>query len=525
MSVPTMPTAPTAAPESVLTAAHPLRLGTPEEFARLRDFLRGGGYSESQICGRASAASIYDLSTALSEDDVFRDREDTQSVLVRLFLSAESIDWGVVRRVLPEAIVEVLESLGLVESDPADAARCVSTVILSPVEGVLVVSDGRPAEAGSPPKVDAVYPAILKTTQRFIRLLPRDPCDDFLELCSGTGIAALIAASSFAKRAWAVDITERSTSFARFNAALNGISNVTALRGDAYDSLGNQTFDRIVAHPPYVPAFHMEYVFRDGGEDGEQVTRRLIQGIPDHLRPGGQFCCDCLMTDRTGIRVEQRVREMLGADNAEFDVVVAEAITLNPTFYYSDMARQGKETFEGVGRWHENFSRLKVEQLVFGAIYIQRRAEPRKVTTTRRRLSPQTTGADFQWLLNWRRAMMQWDAAQRRALLDAHPRLAAHTELRSRSRVQEGDWAMRDCTLTTTLPFATEADSPTWYARFLPWCTGAVTARDHLLRLKALGEVPADASEDDFASMLGQLVDCGFLELDEFPLPRRDTLP
>jgi SAM-dependent methyltransferase len=390
---------------------------------------------------------------------------------------------------------------------------------------VLVVSDGRPAEAGAPPKTDAVYPAILKTTQRFLRLLPRDPCEDFLELCSGTGIAALIAASRFAKRAWAVDITERSTSFARFNAALNGLATVTALRGDAYDVLGDQTFDRIVAHPPYVPAFQTEFVFRDGGEDGEHVTRRLIEGIPRHLRPGGQFCCDCLMTDRTGARVEQRVRAMLGVDHEEFDVVVAEALTMTPTFYYSDLARQGKETFEGVGRWHESFARLKVEQMVFGAIFVQRRAERRPVVTVRRRLSSLTTGADFQWFLSWRSVMAQWDETQRRALLDARPRLAPQTELRSRARVRNGDWAMHDCTLLTTQPFATEADSPTWYARFLPWCDGEVTGREHLERLKSLGEVPAEASEDDFASMLGQLVDCGFLELDEFPLPRRATVP
>jgi len=121
--------------------------------------------------------------------------------------------------------------------------------------------------------------------------------------------------------------------------------------------------------------------------------------------------------------------------------------------------------------------------------------------------------------------MVQWDAAQRRSLLDARPRLAAQTELRSRARVRNGDWAMHDCTLLTTQPFATEADSPTWYARFLPWCDGEVTGREHLARLKSLGEVPAEASEEDFASMLGQLVDCGFLELDAFPLPRRATVP
>src|SRR5215216_2234478 len=116
MTVPTMPVS-FASPDSVLTAAHPLRLGTPAEFARLREFLHTAGYTESQICGRASAASIYDLSSALGDDDVFGGREDQQSLLVRLFVSADSIEWTVLRRVLPDTIIADFESLGLVVSD------------------------------------------------------------------------------------------------------------------------------------------------------------------------------------------------------------------------------------------------------------------------------------------------------------------------------------------------------------------------------------------------------------------------
>jgi len=45
-------------------------------------------------------------------------------------------------------------------------------------------------------------------------------------VCAGSGIAALIAAPN-ATHAWAADLTERSTHFARFNAQLNGFDNFT----------------------------------------------------------------------------------------------------------------------------------------------------------------------------------------------------------------------------------------------------------------------------------------------------------
>src|SRR5262249_31659234 len=153
------------------------------------------------------------------------------------------------------------------------------------------------AVAGGLPS-DIVYSALTSETHRVADLMPRGRCGDYLELCLGTGIAALLAGRDFAANTYAVDITARSDRLARGNAALNGLSNVTALAGDLYAPVAGRTFDMITAHPPYVPSFETELVFRDGGEDGEQITRRIIAGLAEHLRPGGQFYCDCLMTDR-----------------------------------------------------------------------------------------------------------------------------------------------------------------------------------------------------------------------------------
>ncbi|MCX6630450.1 MAG: class I SAM-dependent methyltransferase [Candidatus Solibacter sp.] len=137
---------------------------------------------------------------------------------------------------------------------------------------------------------DAVYPAFIATTRLFLELLPKGTCDNFLDLCAGTGIAALVAAKNGARHACASDITERCSMFAEFNRRLNAIPNVSIATSDLYRNLDRQTFDCIVAHPPYVPTLSPKWIFYSGGEDGEQVTRGIVEGLPLHLRDGGTFC-------------------------------------------------------------------------------------------------------------------------------------------------------------------------------------------------------------------------------------------
>src|SRR5262249_44210710 len=163
-----------------------------------------------------------------------------------------------------------------------------------------------------------------------------------LELCSGSGVAALIAGKNFARRATAIDIAERSTRFAEFNARLNGLANVAALAGDLYAPVAGRQFDVITAHPPYVASFGTEMIYRDGGEDGEQISRGIIAGLAEHLRPGGLFYCHCMMTDRKGAPLEQRIREMLGPRHEEFDVVLGEAGSMSPVLQYAGGVLDGR---------------------------------------------------------------------------------------------------------------------------------------------------------------------------------------
>ena len=55
----------------------------------------------------------------------------------------------------------------------------------------------------------------------------------------------------------------------------------------------------------------------------EQILRRLVEGVPRHLRPGGSFYTFVTAADCEGQPFEDRLRLWLGEAQAEFDVVLA----------------------------------------------------------------------------------------------------------------------------------------------------------------------------------------------------------
>lgn len=507
----------------------PFRLGSTEEFARVRELFVRVGFEETPICARAGIATIHDL-PVLESRSVFKDVTDPQTLFVRLFLDCDRLAWSVVRSVLTDGDLQALEALGLVHDAHDEAGMCAATVAIYPIEELFIVSDRRhgfDSTAGVPPS-DLVFSPMTRETQRFLRLMPRESCDHLLDVCAGTGVAGLIAASKFARSVTLVDIAGRSVRFAEFNVALNGLANVRVLQGDAYEAVPGEQFGVIIAHPPYVPALQTEFVFRDAGEDGEQVTRKVVAGLGEHLQPGGQFYCECMLTEREEKSLEERLREMLGAAATEFDIVIAQGRSTDPLHFLADQARAGYSSFELLPRWSQVLDRLRIEQLVFVSLLMERRANQRTVITTRRALSPLTTAADMQWVLRWLVATADWDMAETRRLLGSRPRTVPRTELRSRSTLHDGQWAVEECLLVTLAPFAVEAACPNWYATLLQFCDGRMTAREHLQYLRDTHAVPDTAPEDLFASMIRQLVDAGLVEIDEFRLPdataMRDTV-
>lgn len=489
-------------PESRETStAFPLVLGSPEQFAVIRDTVAAAGYTEAEIVRRCELVSIYRFATRRDGRTVATDIDSAFGVLMRLFLDHEALPWEIVRAQLGDTAAQALRALGLV-AEVRNGDLCMPTVLLYPTRSLLIVSDAASARDGSPMPVDVVFPAITSNTGHFLAMLPETPTGDLLELCAGTGIAALDAARR-CQHVWATDITERSVHFARFNVLLNDIPNATVAQGDLYDAVGDLAFDRIVAHPPYVPGRETVVIFRDGGEDGEQVTRGIVTGLPDRLRAGGTLHCTCAVTDRVDRPFEIRLREWLGEAASGFDVFFFQQATHGATEYYLNRAIQGHEPWSDLESRCRLVQQLEIERIVYGSFVVRRRtdADRHPPLTVRRRSTPQARGADVMRLVAREMAMAVPGMNDR--ILDLALQVNPAMQFSLSHELVDGDWIATECHLRLLNEFAVDASVSPWIAALLIRCDGARSPRQILAELQEEGMAPDEPGvEAELARLL-----------------------
>ena len=147
-----------------------------------------------------------------------------------------------------------------------------------------------------------------------------------LDLCTGSGVIAVVLARELACAVTAVDISPAALAVAWENVRRHGVTDlVDPVCGDLFAPLGSgRSFDLIVSNPPYIADDQIDGLEPEvsraeprlalaGGPDGLEVIRRLAQGAADHLRPGGWLFIEI------GADQEQPVRQLFLAHGAQYD--------------------------------------------------------------------------------------------------------------------------------------------------------------------------------------------------------------
>ena len=488
-------------------------LSDPARFAAVRLLARDAGYEEAEVLRRCEIPAMHAFRALRDGRTAAATLDDPFDALLRLFLDEEPLPWPTVRALLGDGAVDDLRALGLLDDAPGAPGQARGTVLLYPTHGLLLASDRTRRGDGAPPD-DVVYPAITTSTAHFVGMLPADPVGDLLELCAGTGIAALLGARAGA-RAWATDVTERATHFARFNARLNGLD-VAVSRGDLWEAVGDRVFDRVVAHPPYVAGGEVRVAFRDGGEDGEQVTRGIVQGLPAHLRPGGALHCTCAVTDRAGRPFEWRVRDWLGDAGHEFDVFFFPSAAHDPRHYFLERAIGGHDAWETLERRCALFAELGVERVVYGSFVVRRRAADAAGApiTLRRRATPAADAEAAERLIadETRLAALAASPGGERRLLD-RPLAAgpAVTFALTHARDADGAWRPVACHVRVADGFVVDADVAPWIADLLARADGGRPLADVVRELCDEGLAPPELDPDELAALVRQLTGAGIL--------------
>jgi ribosomal protein L3 glutamine methyltransferase len=128
--------------------------------------------------------------------------------------------------------------------------------------------------------------------------------ESVLDLCTGSGCLAVLASRHFPNaQIDAVDISKDAIEVAARNIAEHGLEErVTLHRGDLFKPIGERRYDLIISNPPYVDEEGMASLPRecraepklafDGGADGLDIIRPILDQAASHLTPQGGLLCE-----------------------------------------------------------------------------------------------------------------------------------------------------------------------------------------------------------------------------------------
>jgi methylase of polypeptide subunit release factors len=500
------------------------RPGSDAERQAIASCLARGSFSEGVVCARLS---IRDYSGLEKETPATLhprlEGHDPSTLLIRLFVVGGALTEEQLASVMSDTERAAFVSTGLLTATGGGTAQqwyCpVQLVPLADRYSDLVIAcDRRTMPDGTDLDLlsDIVFSGHNPLTLQFLRLLPTTNTGTVLDLCSGTGVAALAAAST-ALRVAAVDVTERSTAFARFNAWVNDLSHVDVRCGDLYEPIGDERFDRIVAHPPYVPTLTESAVYRDGGHTGDRLVRHIIQELPDHLNPGGTFHMLSAGIDTETAPFEMRVREWLGVASSEFDiafgVVELRSIEMVARMLSAKATVVSRESdFE---RWMQLFADVKAREFVYGATVARRNAASAGDPQTRRLLMPSAPGPEaFDWLFKW----FDWLRLpnRRQRVLELKPSLAPDMQVEVVHVVRDGHFSPDRFRLENGgTPFRVHLQTDGWIVSLLDQFDGAKSAAEVYGVARMARQLPEHFAENDFLDLVCLMIERGFLRAAE----------
>lgn len=205
------------------------------------------------------------------------------------------------------------------------------------------------------------------------RVTPRSKGKRALDLCTGSGIHAIQSAHYF-EESYGIDLNPRALQLSKFNAALNGVADKCKfLHGDLYQPVKGLTFDLITVNPPFVPTpDESMHIHRTGGESGEEISMRLVQGLPEFLNEGGLFSMVLDWPVMHSSTYLQRLRQWLGKTKGWGIAVLNMGHQTVESYIRDHCDPSDPGYFDMYNRYLASYQRQGIYQVGFGNVFIQR---------------------------------------------------------------------------------------------------------------------------------------------------------
>ena len=140
--------------------------------------------------------------------------------------------------------------------------------------------------------------------EEVMRIAQKSNAKKILDLCTGSGaIAVSLAKYIENSQITASDISKEALAIAKLNARNNQVDKqINFLCSNLFEKLPNEKYDIIVSNPPYIKREIIKtlekevqeepHIALDGGEDGLDFYRKIIQQSYDFLTYGGYLCLE-----------------------------------------------------------------------------------------------------------------------------------------------------------------------------------------------------------------------------------------
>lgn len=222
-----------------------------------------------------------------------------------------------------------------------------------------------------------VVAAVDRTTMILLALTARRPVGTLLDLGTGNGIQALLAADQ-AGRVVATDLNPRAVAFARFNAALNGKANVEVRLGDSFRPVADETFDQIVTNPPFAITPDKDFVYRDSGVAGDGFVEQLARTAPARLNEGGLFQMLCQWTQRRGENWQEKLAAWTAESGCDVLVVRERSQSIEDyafTWNRTPLGEVPDDEGHAYARWVADYERQGIEAISLGLMNFRKRGD------------------------------------------------------------------------------------------------------------------------------------------------------
>ncbi|MBE9069097.1 methyltransferase [Leptolyngbya cf. ectocarpi LEGE 11479] len=339
------------------------------QLGELRTCLQQADYTLTAICQQLGIESLQAIEpTRLHYYDRYQLGQSDLDDLIRLFLLRVAFPKARLNELFGPRLVQLLIQLDLlIHRGDQWSAR----IDLFCVEGLYIATDHRYMLLAEDKISESPVMYIGADSQGLVYTAPRYSVKNVLDLCCGSGVQGLVA-SRYAQHVTSVDLNPRAIRFSRFNAQLNDIRNIQFYPGSLYEPVAGQTFDTILANPPFVPSPKHDLGFRDGGTTGEEILAEIIHQSSQYLNPQGRVF---IVTDLVDIQTYQAKLSQWWSGGNTHQLVLCTADRDDVLFSVPHSHAPFGQSLEAYNaeleQWLNNFHEAGLRAVNFGYILIQ----------------------------------------------------------------------------------------------------------------------------------------------------------